>query len=188
VTQFQNHTGSHAGALPLLAGVLLTLFCASACASGATSSGSSSPTPGTTGVNRSTPGAALKDWLQKVVRGDYNAACEDMDGSFNGRAKPAPYSAADCVALRPVTTLTDLHSNFAVDGITPKDSIMVTGVHIRGTSAMADGTGIYVSGRTLNSFSIARSGGVNPGGTNLSCELTRFSGAWYVTSWSIVAA
>ncbi len=193
MTQTQNHTGtrSRIRALRPLAGALATLFCASACASGATStasSGSSRPTPSTAAaVNRSTPGAVLTHWLQQVVRGDYGRACQDMGGASSSTAAPAPYSAAACASTSSgsASTLTHLHGNFTVDGITPRSPITVATAHVRGTSATVSGTDIHVSGTTLTSLIVAHSTGVKPGQFSISFKLSRISGAWYVTGMNM---
>jgi hypothetical protein len=192
VTQTQNHTGtrSRIRALRPLAGALATLFCASACASGATSTasnGSSTPAPGTAAVNRSTPGAVLTHWLQQVVRGDYGRACQDMRRASSSTAASAPYSAAACAARSSDSgsVLTHLHGNFTVDGITPRSSITVATAHVTGTSATVGGTDIYVSGTTLTSLIVAHSTGVKPGQFSISFKLSRIRGAWYVTGMNM---
>ncbi len=176
MTQTQNHTGtrSRIRALRPLAGALATLFCASACASGATSTasnGSSTPAPGTAAVNRSTPGAVLAHWLQQVVRGDYGRACQDMRRASSSTAASAPYSAAACAARSSGSgsVLTHLHQNFTIDGITPRSSITVATAHVMGTSATV----------------IAHSTGVKPGQFSISFKLSRIRGAWYVTGMNM---
>jgi hypothetical protein len=178
----QNHTGarSHIRALRPLASAVAILFCACACASGAISTGAV--------VNRSTPGAVLTHYLHQIARGDYGAACQDMAGPLPGRPAPAPASATDCTSKSSVLLSTDhlrgfnaLHRSFTGMGITPQSSITVAAAHVTGRKATVDGTDIHVLGTTLTSLMVAHSTGVQPGQFSISFELSRISGAWYVT-------
>jgi hypothetical protein len=128
---------------------------------------------------------AVTRWLQQVVRGDYSTACQDMGGASSSTAAPAPYSATACASTGPVSTLTHLHDNFTVDGITSRSSITAPTAHVTGTSATVDGTEIYVSGKTLTALIVAHSTGVKPGQFSISFDLTRISGAWYITNMNM---
>lgn len=193
MTQTHDHasTRSPIRALRPLVPALAALFCASACASGATSTasgGSSSPAPGTAAaVNHSTPGAVLTDWLQRVVRGDYARACQDMGGARSSTGAPAPYVAAACssTSFGPDSPLALLHDDFTVDGITPRSSITVATAHVTGTSATVSSTDVHVSGRTLTSLMAAHITGVKPGQFSILFQLSRIRGAWYVTSMNM---
>jgi hypothetical protein len=135
-------------------------------------------------VDRSTPGAALTHWLQQVVRGNYPAACLDMAGGSSSTASPAPYSAKTCAATSTsaARTLTRLHDNFSIDGITPQSSITVGTTQATGTSATVDGKDIQVSGSSLTALMIAHGTNVQSGQFAISFILSRLSGAWYVTN------
>jgi hypothetical protein len=191
VTEIQNRasTLSRIGVLCPLACAVAILLCASACGAASTASGgSASPAPSTgTAVSRSTPATALKQWLDLVVRGDYGAACKDMDpprGSIPSPPVPVP---ANLCSSKPssspsvIPELIGLHRNFAIDGITPHTSITVATAHVKGTITTVNGTDIHVSRTTLTSLMIAHGTGVKPGQFNISFTLWRASGAWYVT-------
>jgi hypothetical protein len=169
VTQTQDRNGkrprSHAPRA--FAAALAILLCASACANG-TASGTGAA------VSRSTPGAALTDWLRQVVRGDYRAACHDTATT----PASAPTSARGCASWSRL--MHSLHENFTVDRITPQSPITIVAAHVRGTSATISGTRIRVSGTTLTSLMIKHSTGVNPSQFSISFPLSRVRGAWYV--------
>jgi hypothetical protein len=122
--------------------------------------------------------------MQQVVRGDYPAACLDMAGGTSSSASPTPYSTTTCTSKSAgaATTLTHLHDNFTIDGITPQSSITVANTQTGGTTATIDGKDVQVSGTTLTGLMIAHSTGVKPGQFTISFTLSRFSGAWYVTN------
>jgi len=110
-----------------------------------------------------------------------------MGGAASSTAAPAPYSAAACASTSSgsASTLTHLHDNFTVDGITPRSSITVATAHVTGTSATVSGTDIHVSGTTLTSLIVAHSTGVKPGQFSISFKLSRIRGAWYVTDMNM---
>lgn len=166
-TRDRNSKHSRSHAPRAFAAALAVLLCASACASG-TASGTGAA------VSRSTPGAALTDWLRQVVRGDYRAACQDTATA----TASAPTSAKGCASWSRI--MHALHGNFTVDRITPQSPITIVAAHVRGTSATISGTGIRVSGTTLTSLMLKHSTGVNPSQFSISFPLKRIRGAWYV--------
>jgi hypothetical protein len=93
------------------AGALAVLSCLSAGAS-STPGQSSVPAPATItakasasaiGVDRTTPGATLADWLHRLVVADYRGACQDM-AAGTGSATPTPDpSAAGCPSADTLT-------------------------------------------------------------------------------------
>ncbi len=185
MTQIGNRAGTRIYVLCQLACALTVLFCASACGAASTASGGSpSPAPSTgAAVSRRTPTAALAQWLQLVVRGDYGAACQDMVPPLGSIPTPTPVPADACSSKssRVLSGLAHLHGNFAIDGITPRTSITVATAHVAGTSATVRGTDIHVSRTTLTSLMVAHSTGVQPGQFSISFTLSHARGAWYVT-------
>jgi hypothetical protein len=116
------------------AGALAVLSCLSACAS-STPGQSSVPAPATItakaaasaiGVDRTTPGATLADWLHRLVVADYRGACQDM-AAGTGSATPTPDpSAAGCPSADTLTALKSLHGNFVADGLKPGSQFTVS--------------------------------------------------------------
>lgn len=178
MTEVQNRAGtlSRIGVPCLLA--LAILFCASACGA-ASSTGAA--------ASRRTPASALTQWLELVVRGDYGAACKDMDPPRHS-IPPPPYPIpANLCSSKPssltsmIPELTGLHHNFAIDGITPHTSITVATTHAKGALTTVSGSDIHISRTTLTSLMTAHGTGVKPGQFNISFTLWRASGEWYVT-------
>ena len=105
-----------------------------------------------------------------------------MGAKTGAAAAKAIGSARTCASSK---TLTALHGNFTVDGITPGTPIRVAAAHVTGTSANVSGTDIHVSGTSLTSLMIAHATGVKPGQFTISFKLSRISGAWYVTDMNM---
>ena len=173
-----------------LAVALAAACCVSACGGGTASTAAgtraSSGTPAGSGeptgqvavaVGRSTPGAAVTDWIRQVAIGDRKAACKDM----REPGLSAQRSAAACMSARGAATFTALHGNFAIDGIRSSTPISVTAAHVAGTNATVSGSHVRVSATTLDLLIAAHSTGVKPGQVTVSFELSRIDGAWYVT-------
>jgi hypothetical protein len=114
-----------------------------------------------------------------VVHGSYGAACQDMGAALISK------NARVCMSSAGLNTLTHMHQNFTIDGLTPRSSITVTAARVKGTTATVDGTDIHVSGTTLTSLMVAHSTGVKPGQFSISFLLSRIRGGWYVTNMNM---
>ena len=140
----------------------------------ATSSGSS------TSAGQATPAAALTQQLQQIVNGDYTAICQE--DSMVAAAMPTPTSIPTSAC---VSTLTELHQNFATDGLTKDSTFTIDPVKASGDSATISGTNVHVAGSTLTALMIAHSTGVQSGQFDISFVVSRISGAWYVTNMNM---
>jgi hypothetical protein len=161
--------------------ILLVALLCTACAS--TTSGheaASTDASLTAMASRSTPGAVLADWLHQVVAGDYQAACRDMIEP-NG----TPAAASACLSGTAHTTLTSLHGNFKIDGLTRSSVITVGPVHVTGNKATVNGTGIHVDGSNLTALMLKHSTGIKPGQLALSFDMSRVRGSWYVAGMNL---
>jgi hypothetical protein len=135
-----------------------------------------------TAAIRSTPGAALANWIHQVAAGDRSAACDDM-------AAPEQSSAlATCMSSGGTATFTAFHSNFVVDGIRPSTPIRVTGSHVTGSNATINGSDVWVSGTTMDTLVAEHSTGIKAGQVSLSFVLSRVDGAWYVINMNMNAS
>lgn len=181
MTEIQRRAGtlSGIGAPCLLTCALAILFCASACGA-ASSTG--------TAASRRTPASALTQWLEQVARGDFAAACRDMDPPRHSTPPPPYPIPAKLCSSKPsssstsmIPEITSLHQNFAHDGITPHTSITVAPTHPKGALTTVSGTDIHVSHTTLTALMTAHGKGVKRGQFNISFTLWRAEGQWYVT-------
>ena len=143
----------------------------------ATSSGGSASS---TSADQATPAAALTHQLQQIVNGDYTAICQE--DSKIAAAMPTPTSIPTAVC---VSTITDLHENFATDGLTKNSTFTIDPVKVTGDSATISGTNVHVAGSTLTALMIAHSTGVQSGQFDISFQEQRISGAWYVTNMNM---
>ena len=84
-----------------------------------------------------------------------------------------------------VSTLTELHQNFATDGLTKNSTFTIDPVKASGDSATISGTNVHVAGSTLTALMIAHSTGVQSGQFDISFVVSRISGAWYVTNMNM---
>ena len=167
---------------------LAAACCVSACGGATASTGSGTPASsgppsgqGTAAADRSTPGAALADWIRQVAVGNRSAACQDMrEPGLSARS-----SAAACMSAKGSTTFTALHGNFVTDGIRPSTPISVAAAHITGTNATVSGGDIHVSDTTLDSLITAHSTGVKQGQLTIAFDLSRIDGDWYVTGMNM---
>ena len=189
MTQIGNRAGIRVGVLCSLASSLVILFCVTACGAVSTASGRSSRPALSVGtaVSRRSPAAALTQWLQQVVRGNYRAACQDMVPPLGSIPTPVriPGDICSSSSSRVLSELAHLHGNFTIDGITPRSSIRIVTTHIKATTATVRGTDISISGTTLTSRMVAHSTGVKPGEFNISFMLSRVRGSWYVTGMNL---
>jgi hypothetical protein len=175
-----------------MAAALVAACCVSGCGITSTAS-TASIAPGTpassgapagqaaTSTGQSTPGAALTDWIRQVAAGDRSAACQDMRASGMSAKK----AMATCMSAAGQATFTSLHGNFVIDGIKSSTPIKITNAHVSGTNATVDGSAIQVSGTTLNSLMTKHSTGIKPGQLDISFQLSRVDGAWYVTGMNM---
>jgi len=179
--------------VPPLAAALAPALLVSACSSTASSTSASTSTSTTTSTTpaatssasstsagQGTPAAALTHQLQQIVNGDYTAICQE--DSMIAAAMPTPTSIPTSVC---VSTLTDLHKNFATDGLTTNSTFTIDPVKASGDSATISGTNVHVAGSTLTALMTAHSTGVQSGQLDISFVMSRISGAWYVTNMNM---
>ena len=179
--------------VPPLAAALAPALLVGACSSTASStsvSTSTSPTTSTTpaatssasstSAGQATPAAALTQQLRQIMNGDYTAICQE--DSMIAAAMPTPTSIPTSAC---VSTLTELHQNFATDGLTKNSTFTIDPVKASGDSATISGTNVHVAGSTLTALVIAHSTGVQSGQFDISFVVSRISGAWYVTNMNM---
>jgi hypothetical protein len=96
-----------------------------------------------------------------------------------------PASASACLSGSAHTTLTSLHGNFRIDGLTRSSVITVGPVRATGNKATVNGTGIHVDGSDLTALMLKHSTGLKPGQLALSFSLSRVHGSWYVAGMNL---
>jgi hypothetical protein len=133
--------------------------------------------PTASAASRSTPGAALTNWIHHVAAGDRRGACDDMAARSSQMAA--------CMSAAGMATFTSLHGNFVADGIRSSTPIRVTGAHVTGPNATISSSEIRVAGTTLHTLMLKHSTGIKPGQFSLSFGLSRVGGAWYVTTMNM---
>ena len=172
-----------------LAPALLVGACSSTAGSTSVSTSTSSTTSTTpaatsstssTSAGQATPAAALTQQLRQIMNGDYTAICQE--DSMVAAAMPTPTSIPTSAC---VSTLTELHQNFATDGLTKNSTFTIDPVKASGDSATISGTNVHVAGSTLTALMIAHSTGVQSGQFDISFVVSRISGAWYVTNMNM---
>jgi hypothetical protein len=176
-----------------LAAVLAPALLVGACSSAASSTSGSAATSSTTSTtpaatssassasaDQATPAAALIEQLQQIVNGDYSAVCQQMGKIAAAMPTPTSIPSSTCIS-----TLTDLHENFATDGLTKNSTFTVDPVKATGDNATISGTNVHVAGSTLTALMIAHSTGVQSGQFDISFQVQRISGAWYVTNMNM---
>ena len=182
--------------VPPLAAALAPALLVGACSSTASSTSVSTSTSSTTSTTpaaassassasstsagQATPAAALTQQLRQIMNGDYTAICQE--DSMIAAAMPTPTSIPTSVC---VSTLTDLHKNFATDGLTTNSTFTIDPVKASGDSATISGTNVHVAGSTLTALMTAHSTGVQSGQFDISFVMSRISGAWYVTNMNM---
>ena len=179
--------------VPPLAAAVAPALLVGACSSTASSTSASTSTSSTTSTTpaatssasstsagQATPAAALTQQLRQIMNGDYTAICQE--DSMIAAAMPTPTSIPTSVC---VSTLTDLHKNFATDGLTTNSTFTIDPVKASGDSATISGTNVHVAGSTLTALMTAHSTGVQSGQFDISFVMSRISGAWYVTNMNM---
>lgn len=179
--------------VPPLAAALAPALLVGACSSTASSTSVSTSTSSTTSTTpaatsstsstsagQATPAAALTQQLRQIMNGDYTAICQE--DSMIAAAMPTPTSIPTSAC---VSTLTELHQNFATDGLTKNSTFTIDPVKASGDSATISGTNVHVAGSTLTALMIAHSTGVQSGQFDISFVVSRISGAWYVTNMNM---
>ncbi len=139
---------------------------------------SSSSSTTATAANRSTPSAALENWLRQTAAGDRRAACED--------ATPASSQVAECISAAGTAGFTSLHKSFAVF-IKPSTPIRVTSPRVTGTSTTISARDVRIAGTSMITLMLKHSTGIKADQFSLSWDLERVDGSWYVTNMNMNA-